>query len=264
MALFIEWLGHSTFKLMGSKTVYIDPWKIPFSLQDGDIILLSHDHHDHFSPHDIKKIAKTPWNVYGPDDVIKELGTGSVLNPGDSVREQNVSITAIPSYTITKLFHPKEKNWIGFYIIIDDIKIYYAGDSDFIPEMRHLEPVDIALLPVCGKFTMNAMEAAEAANCIFPATAIPYHWGDIIGTKTDADSFAENCDCKTVILNPGELIEILEKHLAGNIRKEGKIKHIFQIWRYKFKKDSDPVSKSNLKNLSGVSKEFCQQFEIIY
>ena len=231
MALFIEWIGHSTFKIMGSKTIYIDPWKIPNTLNDGDIILISHDHHDHFSPHDIKKIAKEPWNVYGPASVIKELGTGIVLNPGDSTIEGNINIKATPSYTINKLFHPKEKNWVGFYIVIDDIKIYYAGDSDFIPEMRDLEPVDIALLPVGGKFTMNADEAAVAANKIFPATAIPCHWGDIIGTKEDAELFAENCECKTIILDPGELIEISEKYLEKKSRKKGKIKHIFQIWK---------------------------------
>ena len=231
MALFIEWIGHSTFKIMGSKTIYIDPWKIPNTLNDGDIILISHDHHDHFSPHDIKKIAKEPWNVYGPASVIKELGTGRILNPGDATVEGNISIKATPSYTINKLFHPKEKNWVGFYIVIDDIKIYYAGDSDFIPEMRDLEPVDIALLPVGGKFTMNADEAAVAANKIFPATAIPCHWGDIIGTKEDAELFAENCECKTIILDPGELIEISEKYLEKKSRKKGKIKHIFQIWK---------------------------------
>jgi L-ascorbate metabolism protein UlaG (beta-lactamase superfamily) len=229
MALCIEWIGHSTFKLLGSKIIYIDPWKIPETLRDGDIILLSHIHHDHFSPHDIKKIAKEPWNVFGPAGVVKELGSGTVLNPGDSTVMGSISITAIPSYTINKLFHPKEKNWIGFYIIIDGIKIYYAGDSDFIPEMRKLKPVDIALLPIGGKFTMNADEAAIAANRIFPASAIPYHWGDIIGTKKDAEVFAENCECKTIILDPGEVIEILENHLVGNSRKKRPIHRIFKL-----------------------------------
>jgi L-ascorbate metabolism protein UlaG (beta-lactamase superfamily) len=259
MALFIEWIGHSTFKLMGSKTIYIDPWKIPATLRDGDIILLSHDHHDHFSPYDIKKIAKEPWNVYGPASVIKELGTGTILNPGDSAVEGNISIKATPSYTINKLFHLKDKNWVGFYIIIDDIKIYYAGDSDFIPEMLDLEPVDIALLPVGGKFTMNAEEASAAANKIFPATAIPYHWGDIIGSKKDAELFAEDCECKTIILDPGDVIKILEKHLVKNYRKERPIKRIFQIWRYSFNKDI----KADLKSVSLGKMVFCQQFELL-
>ena len=54
MALSIEWIGHSSFKLKGSKTIYIDPWRIPTKSHDGDIILISHNHHDHFSPFDIK------------------------------------------------------------------------------------------------------------------------------------------------------------------------------------------------------------------
>jgi len=231
MALYIEWIGHSSFKIMGSKTIYIDPWKIPNTLNDSDIILISHEHHDHFSPHDIKKITKEPWNVYGPASVIQELGTGKVLNLGDSTIEGNIIITATPAYTINKLFHPIEKKWIGFYIIIDDIKIYYAGDTDFIPEMRDLGPVDIALLPVGGKFTMDADEAAAAANKIFPATAIPYHWGDIVGTKKDANLFAEDCECKTIILDPGEIIEISEKVLERNSRKKSPIHRIFQIWK---------------------------------
>ncbi|NQT58577.1 MAG: MBL fold metallo-hydrolase [Bacteroidetes bacterium] len=233
MALFIEWLGHSTFKLMGSKTIYIDPWKIHTPFHDGDIILISHNHHDHFSPYDIKKIAKTPWTVYGPADVIEELGTGTVLNPGDTAVEGNISINATPSYTIHRLFHPKAKNWVGFNIIIDDIKIFYAGDSDFIPEMRHLGPVEIALLPVGGKYTMNSEEAAIAANSIKPSTVIPYHWGTIVGTKEDAESFAENCKCKTVLLDPGEVIEISEKHLEGNSCKKRNRIHRPQIWNHK-------------------------------
>ena len=72
--------------------------------------------------------------------------------------------------------------------------------------MKALRDIDVALLPVGGTYTMNATEAAEATNHIKPKQAIPYHWGDIVGDRNDAERFAELAECEVKILTPGESV----------------------------------------------------------
>lgn len=202
MSITVEWLGHSSFRLTGSRTIYIDPWKVPSRRKDGDIVLISHSHHDHFSAYDIKQVTRDSWNVLGPEDVIQELGIGRSMVPTDVIETEGVRISALRAYTIHRLFHPVAKNWLGFIIEMDDVKLYYAGDTDVIPEMREIGPVDIALLPVPGVFTMDAQEAAQATQLFKAACAIPYHWGDTIGSRKDAERFARAAACKVIILDP--------------------------------------------------------------
>jgi L-ascorbate metabolism protein UlaG (beta-lactamase superfamily) len=70
--------------------------------------------------------------------------------------------------------------------------IYYAGDTDFIPEMKEIK-ADIWILPVGGTYTMTAKEAAEVVNMIRPEVAIPIHCGDLVGTLEDAETFKQLC-----------------------------------------------------------------------
>ncbi len=263
MALYIEWIGHSSFKISGSKKIYIDPWKVSKEMRDGDIILISHPHHDHFSPHDIKKVAREPWNLFGPQDVVDELGSGSALKAFESISSCGVSIKALPSYTIDKLFHPRRKGWLGYIIIIDGISIYYGGDTDALPEMKDFGPVDIALLPVGGRFTMDCREAATAVKMLKPATTIPYHWGDIIGSRDDAERFAASCDSKTVILNPGELVEISRDYLTRPDPVPGTLSQRYRLWRYRFRKNNDPLLKASIAGIRTYAAEgtFCFIFD---
>ena len=101
-------------------------------------------------------------------------------------------------------FHPKGNEWLGFVIEVGGKRIYYAGDTDLTDEMKALKDIDLALLPVGGTYTMNASEAAEATKVFGPKQAIPYHWGDIVGSKADADEFAEKAVCKVTVLKAGE------------------------------------------------------------
>ena len=122
-----------------------------------------------------------------------------------------MKVAAIPAYNIDKNFHPKEESWVGYVIKMNDCIIYHAGDTDLIPEMQKLTGYKqqgkefVALLPVGGRYTMTAEEAAEAANIIKPTLAIPMHWGNVIGTEEDAKEFVELCKEK------GIGAEILEK-----------------------------------------------------
>ena len=87
-------------------------------------------------------------------------------------------------------------------------RIYYAGDTDLTDEMKALKNIDVALLPIGGKYTMNAEEAAEATKNIKPKKAIPYHYGDIVGSQSDAEKFTKLAGCEVKILKPGETLSI--------------------------------------------------------
>ncbi|MBW2981767.1 MBL fold metallo-hydrolase [Candidatus Woesearchaeota archaeon] len=200
----IKWLGHAGFKIKKKKVVYIDPYHID-ETEEADLILITHEHYDHCSPDDIKKIIKEDTVTIGPKSAIMKLEHGNtfIIKPGDRKEFDDIIIDVIPAYNIGKKFHPKEKGGVGYIITIDGKKIYHAGDTDLIPEMEKLV-VDVALLPVGGEYTMNAEEAASAANKIKPKIAVPMHYGSIIGSKEDAEEFSKLCECEVRILGKGE------------------------------------------------------------
>lgn len=196
----IKWLGHAGFKIKKKKVIYIDPYQIN-ETEQADIILITHEHYDHCSLDDIELLKKEDTIIIGPEKAVKNLDGKNIIivKPGDRKEVEGIVIDAVPAYNIGKKFHPKEKGNVGYVINIEGIKIYHAGDTDLIPEMEKLA-VDIAMLPVGGDYTMNAEEAAAAANKIKPKIAIPMHYGTIVGTKDDADEFKEKCDCEVRIL----------------------------------------------------------------
>jgi len=129
--------------------------------------------------------------------------------PGLMIELEGVRVRGVAAYNPEKAFHPKKNNWVGFLIEIGSKQIYYAGDTDLTEEIKNLKDIiDVALLPVGGIYTMNAEEAAEATKYIKPALAIPYHWGDIIGSQEDADKFAALAECEVKILTPGETVSL--------------------------------------------------------
>jgi len=186
----IRWLGHDTFKVTGEKVIYTDPFKI--RKQDvADIILVTHEHYDHCSPEDIRKISGPKTIIVAPADCAAKLkGTIKTVKPGDVVEVSGITIEAVPSYNTNKQFHTKDKGWVGYIFTISGQRIYIAGDTDYIPEMKTFR-ADIALLPVSGTYVMTAEEAVQAALDIKPKIAIPMHYGSIVGSKDDARKFAE-------------------------------------------------------------------------
>lgn len=196
----IKWLGHAGFKIKGEKTVYIDPFKIN-DTEPADIIIITHEHFDHLSPEDIKKIqAGKTAIVTTPDCYSKVSGNIKTISPGQSIVVDGIRIDAVPAYNTNKNFHPKGNGWIGVIVAIDGKRIYHAGDTDNIPEIAQLKNIDIALLPVSGTYVMTAEEAADAANKIMPKVAVPMHYGAIVGSRADAENFRKLCKCRVEIL----------------------------------------------------------------
>ena len=200
----IHWLGHDTFKIYGEKIIYTDPFKLK-KKDRADIILITHEHYDHCSQDDVKAIQGADTIIIAPPDCAKKLsGKIKTVKPGDKVIVDGIEIEAVPSYNTNKKFHPKSNNWVGYIFKVKGQRIYLAGDTDYIPEMKHFK-ADIALLPVSGTYVMTADEAVKAALDIKPKVAIPMHYGSIVGSKDDAREFAKGLEGKIeVVILPEE------------------------------------------------------------
>jgi L-ascorbate metabolism protein UlaG (beta-lactamase superfamily) len=185
----LHWLGHASFRLDGPPAIYIDPYELEGDPPQAGIILVSHEHYDHCSPADVGRIC-------GPDTVIvasrsaarKLRGDVRALAPGERVKLGEIEVEAVPAYNVDKPFHPRRGGHVGFVVTVDSERLYFAGDTDHIPEMGDIE-CDVALLPVGGTYTMDAEEAARAASEIGPRIAVPMHYGSGIGTPADGARF---------------------------------------------------------------------------
>lgn len=117
----IHWLGHDSFRIDGSRTVYVDPWKISRPTPSADVILVTHDHYDHLSPDDIAALAMSSTVVVGPVAVTEQLPDfqAMTVSPGDTVSAGGVTVTAVPAYNIDKfkapdqVFHPRRQATSG-------------------------------------------------------------------------------------------------------------------------------------------------------
>ena len=196
----LHWLGQDSFRIESEMTIYIDPWKLAKDSPPADLILITHEHHDHFSKEDIEKIRRSGTQIITTPAVAQALsGAVREVVPGDHVEVGAVVIDVLPAYNIEKRFHPRSSGHVGYLIAIDGLRIYHAGDTDAIPEMAGLAP-DIALLPVSGTYVMNPDEALEAIRLLQPKLVVPMHYGDIVGTLADAERLRSMSQVPVVIL----------------------------------------------------------------
>jgi len=208
-----HWLGHASFKIEKEQKIFIDPFQLKLPEKDADIILITHDHFDHCSVDDIKKVVNQQAVIVAAkmckakvDNFKSQVAKIFYFSPGEKVKINNANIEAIPAYNINKfrapgiVFHPKEAGYVGYIIEIDRVRIYHAGDTDFIPEMNDLGKVDVALLPIGGTYTMNVEEAVEAVKAIKPKYTIPMHYGAIVGSERDAERFEQLASLYTKVV----------------------------------------------------------------
>ncbi|MBR6034336.1 MAG: MBL fold metallo-hydrolase [Clostridia bacterium] len=196
----VEVLIHSSIRITGEKTIYIDPFKISQAWNDADYIFVTHDHYDHYSEADIDKVKNENTIYIVPESLTNKLLAKGIaskkvisVKPNCNYTVGTISFETVPAYNINKPFHPKENGWVGYVIDVNNLRYYIAGDTDITEENKKVK-CDVALVPVGGTYTMNAKEAAELVNTIKPKVAIPIHYGDIVGTKKDAQDFLNLID----------------------------------------------------------------------
>jgi L-ascorbate metabolism protein UlaG (beta-lactamase superfamily) len=209
----IKWLGHSSFQIkIRDKIIYVDLkkyGKVVETSEKADVILVTHNHGDHCSPPRIEKLCKKDTVVIAPKNCALRLsGSVKTIKAGEKITVANIDVEAVEAYNI-KRFKSSQKPWhpkgygVGYLIKAEGKTIYHAGDTDFIQEMKQLGHVDVALLPTGDKYTMDNVEAAEAATAINPKVAIPMHRWD-----TDPDEFKKrteaNSKVKVAVLKEGE------------------------------------------------------------
>jgi L-ascorbate metabolism protein UlaG (beta-lactamase superfamily) len=219
MSVTLRWLPNSWIEIMADDAVvHIDPAASPSvpmdppdDLEPADLVLITHHHRDHCDAATLALVAEPDTPVFASARCAAALDRGSTaVKPGDEFDVAGVHVEVVPAYNTadgssTEKAHVKGEG-VGYIVTIDDMRIYHAGDTDLIPEMRQLKDIDIALLPVGGTFTMNADEAARAALTFEPALAIPIHSRD-----TDPSAFArrlEDSDVDVMVLEPGESVDI--------------------------------------------------------
>lgn len=188
----------SSIRIGGSKVLYFDPFRITDAAHDADLIFITHDHFDHFSPEDIRKIAKPDTLFVAPDSLRPVLQNADITNalfliPGETANIAGIPVETVPSYNLLKPFHPKKNGWLGYIVTVEGQRIYVSGDMDATKEAKSVS-CDIACIPIGGTYTMNVREAAAYINTIRPKVAIPTHYGTIIGKSSDGESFKKLVD----------------------------------------------------------------------
>jgi L-ascorbate metabolism protein UlaG (beta-lactamase superfamily) len=197
------WIGHASFYIKAEgKTVFVDPFNVSEAVRErADLVLITHAHFDHCSRKDIDRVSKAGTKVIAAPGCLdpKEYGGVTIAKPGFRERVEGIGIEAVPAYNVKRerlQSHPRANEWVGYVISIGNMRIYHAGDTDFIPEMKSLGDIDAALLPAGGTFTMDVSEAIEAAKAIAPRFFVPMHYKNLLGQ--DGSMAAEERMVKSV------------------------------------------------------------------
>ncbi|NER10422.1 L-ascorbate metabolism protein UlaG, beta-lactamase superfamily [Muriicola jejuensis] len=222
MATDITWFPNSWIRLrINKRIVYFDPaylrtyfskysdktefskWPdpidgLPNGLEKADFIFITHHHKDHCKKETTNRLANQSTRIFAPKSCLKELGSKfTIIEPKQEIEiEHNIKLSIVHAYntehgTSTRKQHKKGQG-VGFILTIDGLKFYHLGDTDFLTEMESLEDIDIAFVPMGGKFTMNINEAVETTLSINPKTVIPIH-----NLGQDFKQFEERLRAKT-------------------------------------------------------------------
>jgi len=203
----LKWLGHASFEIKaGGKIIYLDPYEGEYR-DKADLVLMTHSHPDHCDPRKMQRILKEGTLVIAPSECAKAAGVNAKsLKPGETLRFGEVEIKAVEAYNNKRFrspgipFHPKGFG-VGYLITMRGRTIYHAGDTDYIPEMKRLGKIHLALLPCGGFYTMDVREAKEAVLAIKPEIFIPMH-----RREAEMEEFrdVEKSGIKLVMLKQGE------------------------------------------------------------
>jgi L-ascorbate metabolism protein UlaG (beta-lactamase superfamily) len=209
--LTITFFGHASLRFtFGGKEIYTDPFgeAADYSgLPKADLLLITHDHFDHCDEQAVAAIRTERTQAVMTAACAAKLGGGIVMNNGDFRTVAGIPIEAVPAYNI---LHKRENgrpyhirgDGNGYVAAFGGTRIYIAGDTEYIPEMKELQNIAIAFLPVNVPYTMTPEMAADAARVIRPRILYPYHFG-----QTDLSRL-------TALLQDEEDIEIRLRRMA--------------------------------------------------
>ncbi|UCG38884.1 MAG: MBL fold metallo-hydrolase [bacterium] len=193
--LVITFIGHGTLMFtFGGKVVHVDPYSSLADYQrlpDADVILITHEHRDHLDPKALDPIRKKSTVILAnPASAARIEGARSLEN-GQKTEVLGLKVEAVPAYNVVhkrdggEPFHPRGRD-NGYIVTFADKRVYIAGDTENIMEMKGLDAIDIAFIPANLPYTMTPEMAADAAMMIRPAFLYPYHYGE-----TDVGRIAE-------------------------------------------------------------------------
>lgn len=192
--------AQSSIRISGEKVVYFDPFQIVEGEHDADIIFVTHEHFDHFSPEDILKVAKKETVLVVPESMKKAVGAikgiqDIVFVAPDTYKRSTysaagISFSTVRAYNVGKPFHGKESNWVGYIVDINGKAVYVTGDTDANEDNLKVS-CDILFVPCGGKYTFDPKEAAAFAASIKPKMAVPTHYGRVVGSDAGGKRFVE-------------------------------------------------------------------------
>jgi L-ascorbate metabolism protein UlaG (beta-lactamase superfamily) len=183
----ITFIGHGTLMFVfGGKVIHIDPWSrlADYSkLPKADLVLLTHHHGDHLDPKALEQIRKDSTIIVLTEICAKTVDGGLVMKNGDQKTIMGIPIVAVAAYNLVhkrengEFYHPKgEGN--GYVLTFGDTRVYIAGDTENTPEMKALQGIDYAFLPMNLPYTMTPEMVADAVEAFKPKVLYPYHYGD--------------------------------------------------------------------------------------
>ena len=183
--LIITFIKHSSLMLsFNGKIIHVDPISkyVDYdALPKADITLLTHEHGDHLDQVALQKIEKAGTILVTNQACRDILGKGTVMRNGDKSEPTDyLKLEAVPAYNYTEgrtQFHPRHRD-NGFVLTFDNLRVYIAGDTEDVPEMKNLKEIDIAFLPVNQPYTMTIDQAVNATNMFSPRILYPYHCGN--------------------------------------------------------------------------------------
>lgn len=183
----ITFLGHGTLMMeVEGKVIHVDPYSqvADYSkLPKADVILVTHEHGDHLDVSALEKVRQDMTKVIITESCTGRVGGAIVLQNGESGTADGIGVEAVPAYNIEHMrapgqpFHPKGVG-NGYVLTFGDTRVYIAGDTEGTPEMKALDRIDIAFLPMNLPYTMTPEQVAEAARAFRPRVLYPYHFGN--------------------------------------------------------------------------------------
>lgn len=175
----ISFPGHAVvFFEFGGKTVWIDPTMpyviVPDNPPKADLILISHEHGDHLDSEGIDSVRKPGTQIVCPVRCVPKLPGAKVMKNGDQAAVLGIPIEAVPAYNLTGPYHPKGAG-NGYVLTFGDLRVYAAGDTENVPEIKALKNIEVAILPLMTPYTMSEEMLADAAKAIKPKILYVYH-----------------------------------------------------------------------------------------